>query len=110
MTFHEFTRLPGKSNAIARPTYSAVHAMLYLCGHTVEAQLTLILSGRFIGYLPEHYARSGELQGTLRRLLPRHFHFRAPFSFAFRRGRARETLIRAMREILNPARKNSSES
>src|SRR4051794_32212532 len=27
MTFPEFTRLPGKSNAIARPAYSAVHAM-----------------------------------------------------------------------------------
>ncbi|MEG3129904.1 LysR family transcriptional regulator [Pantoea cypripedii] len=77
---------------------------------SIEAQLTLILSGRFIGYLPEHYARSWEQQGALCRLLPQHFQFRAPFSFAFRRGRARETLIRAMREILNPARKNSSES
>jgi predicted TIM-barrel fold metal-dependent hydrolase len=42
MTFHEFTRLPGKANSIVRDAYRAVHAMLYLCGHTVEAQLTLM--------------------------------------------------------------------
>lgn len=77
---------------------------------SIEAQLTLILSGRYIGFLPEHYARSREQQGQLLRLLPHHFHFRAPFSFAFRRGRAREPLIRAMREILNPARKTERES
>jgi len=77
---------------------------------SIEAQLTLILSGRYIGYLPEHYARGWEQQGALHRLLPHHFHFRAPFSFAFRRGRSRETLIRVMREILNPARKNGHES
>ena len=77
---------------------------------SIEAQLTLILSGRFIGYLPEHYARSWQQQGALLRLLPEHFNFCAPFSFAFRRGRAREPLIRALREILNPARKISSES
>jgi predicted TIM-barrel fold metal-dependent hydrolase len=42
MTFHEFTRLPGTPNNIVRNSYRAVHAMLYLCGHTVEAQLTLM--------------------------------------------------------------------
>ena len=42
MTFHEFTRLPGTPNNIVRSAYRAVHAMLYMCGHTVEAQLTLM--------------------------------------------------------------------
>jgi predicted TIM-barrel fold metal-dependent hydrolase len=42
MTFHEFTRLPGRANNIVRDAYRAVHAMLYVCGHTVEAQLTLM--------------------------------------------------------------------
>ncbi|WP_312242718.1 LysR family transcriptional regulator [Pantoea sp.] len=77
---------------------------------SIEAQLTLILSGRYIGFLPAHYAQGWERQGALRRLLPEHFHFRAPFSFAFRRGRSRETLIRAMREILNASRKTATES
>ena len=77
---------------------------------SIEAQLTLILSGRYIGYLPAHYAQSWEQKGTLCRLLPEHFHFRAPFSFAFRRGRSREVLIRAMREILNASRKITTES
>lgn len=77
---------------------------------SIEAQLTLILSGRYIGYLPAHYAQRWEEEGVLRRLLPEHFHFRAAFSFAFRRGRSRETLIRAMREILNAPRKRRTES
>lgn len=77
---------------------------------SIEAQLTLILSGRYIGYLPAHYAQSWEQKGALCRLLPEHFHFRAPFSFAFRRGRSREVLIRAMREILNASRKITTES
>jgi hypothetical protein len=53
MTFHEFTRLPGRANNIVRDTYRAVHAMLYVCGHTVEAQLTLmdlIFGGVFSRY------------------------------------------------------------
>lgn len=77
---------------------------------SIEAQLTLILSGRYIGYLPAHYAQRWEQEGQLQRLLPEHFHFRAAFSFAFRRGRSREILIRAMREILNAPRKRTRES
>src|ERR1051326_2885543 len=34
MTFHEFTRQPGTPNNIVRNSYRAVHAMLYICGHT----------------------------------------------------------------------------
>jgi len=66
MTFHEFTRLPGTPNNIVRNAYRAVHAMLYLCGHTVEAQLTLmdlIYGGVFsrhpklnIGFVEAHTA------------------------------------------------------
>ncbi|WP_017348577.1 LysR family transcriptional regulator [Pantoea sp. A4] len=68
---------------------------------SIEAQLTLILSGKYIGYLPEHYAHSWEQRGVLQRLLPDHFNFLVPFSFAYRRGRAREPLIQAMRQILS---------
>ncbi|MFC0141686.1 LysR family transcriptional regulator [Erwinia mallotivora] len=66
---------------------------------SMEAQLILILSGRYIDYLPEHYARSWVEQGQLRTLLPQQFSYRAPFSLIFRRGRSRETLIRAFRDL-----------
>lgn len=35
---------------------------------TMEAQAILILSGRVIGYLPEHFARQWEESGQMRRL------------------------------------------
>ena len=37
---------------------------------SMEAQLILVLSGAYIGYLPEHYAQSWVEQGRLRVLLP----------------------------------------
>jgi predicted TIM-barrel fold metal-dependent hydrolase len=43
MTFHEFTRVPeGEGRLVARPTYRDSYAMSYLCGHTVEIQLSLM--------------------------------------------------------------------
>lgn len=67
---------------------------------SMEAQLTLILSGRFVGYLPEHYAQHLVKKGNLRPLLPSEFGYQAPFSMICRRGRSREPFIRTMRELL----------
>jgi hypothetical protein len=76
MTFHEFTRIPGAtSNFVARKAYKDQYAMTYLCGHTVEAMLSLmdVLLGcvcyRFprlkIGFVEAHAAW---LQGWLEML------------------------------------------
>lgn len=67
---------------------------------SMEAQLTLILSGKFVGYLPEHYAQHLVKSGRLRPLLPSEFGYQAPFSLIFRRGRSKEVFIRTMRELL----------
>lgn len=67
---------------------------------SMEAQLTLILSGKFVGYLPEHYAHQLVQQGKLRPLLPSEFGYQAPFSMIFRRGRSREPFISFMRKLL----------
>ncbi len=67
---------------------------------SMEAQLALILSGKFVGYLPEHYAQSSVKEGQLRPLLPSEFGYQAPFSLIFRRGRSRELFIRTMRDLL----------
>ena len=45
----------------------------------VEQQLILILTGRYIGYLPDHAARQWVAQGRLQRVLPEHFIYRCPF-------------------------------
>jgi len=67
---------------------------------SMEAQLILVLSGGYIGYLPEHYAQPWVNQHRLRPLLPGSFGFQAPFSLIFRKGRTREPLIQTVRDLL----------
>jgi len=67
---------------------------------TMEAQLMLILSGKYIGYLPEHYVNQWIHSSRLRCLLPSEFGYQAEFSMMYRRGRSREPFIRTMRELL----------
>lgn len=67
---------------------------------SMEAQLILVLSGAYIGYLPEHYAQSWVDSGHLRVLLPATFGYQAPFSMILRRGRSREPLIQTFRDLL----------
>lgn len=67
---------------------------------SMEAQLILILSGAYIGYLPEHYAQPWVDQHKLRPLLPATFGYQAPFSLILRRGRSREPLIQTFRDAL----------
>jgi len=67
---------------------------------SMEAQLILVLSGGYIGYLPEHYAQPWVNLHRLRPLLPGSFGFQAPFSLIFRKGRTREPLIQAVRDLL----------
>ena len=66
----------------------------------MEAQLMLILSGKYVGYLPEHYAHPWLDAGRLRVIMPNEFGYQAPFSAIFRRGRSQEPFIRAMRDML----------
>ena len=67
---------------------------------SMEAQLILVLSGAYIGYLPEHYAQFWADQKRLKVLLPTTFGYQAPFSLALRRGRSREPLIQSIRDRL----------
>lgn len=70
---------------------------------SMEAQLLLILSGKYIGYLPDHYAKPWIDNHQLRLLLPEHYGYQAPFSLIFRRGRNNETTIRTFRDIVRSA-------
>jgi DNA-binding transcriptional LysR family regulator len=67
---------------------------------SMEAQLILILSGSYVGYLPEHFAQPWVDKGRLRVLLPASFGFQSPFSLVSRRGRGREAPIQVMKELL----------
>jgi len=48
-------------------------------GYDQESIATLILSGRFLGFLPDHYAEGFVRQGRLRALQPREFSYRCSF-------------------------------
>ena len=54
----------------------------------MEAQATLILSGAYLGYLPEHYAAPWVAQGRLKPLMIEQLSYVAPFSMIARRGTA----------------------
>lgn len=75
---------------------------------SMEAQLLLILSGKFVGYLPEHYAQHLVLANKLKPLLPSEFGYQAPFSLIFKRGRSKELFIRTMRELLTKQTSNQA--
>ena len=70
---------------------------------SMEGQLILILSGAYIGFLPEHFAQSRVDDGSLRVLAPSAFGYQAPFSLAVRRGRSKEPLVLKFRETLRRA-------
>ena len=76
---------------------------------SMEAQLILILSGGYVGYLPEHYAQSWVDQGRLKVLLPAEFGYQSQFSLVFRRGRSRELPLQVMRELLQPGKRGAKE-
>ena len=76
---------------------------LYLAGHPrhsasimqMEAQLMLILSGRFIGFLPDHYAERWVRDGQLRSIKPRTYAFSSLHNIAFRKSDTERPLIKA---------------
>jgi len=70
---------------------------------TMEAQLILVLSGAYLGYLPEHYAQPWVERGELRPLCKTAFGYQSPFFLMLRKGRTREPLIQAFRSILQNA-------
>lgn len=51
--------------------------------NTMEAGARLILSGRFLGYLPEHYAAPWVERGAMQAILPEEATYLAPFEVAF---------------------------
>lgn len=70
---------------------------------SMEAELILILSGNYIGYLPDHLAKRWEEEGRLLRIMPEHFGYTAEFSLIVKNGRSREPLIQAFRDEIDKA-------
>jgi LysR family transcriptional regulator, transcriptional activator for bauABCD operon len=66
----------------------------------MEAQLMMILSGNFIGFLPDHYAERWVKDGMMRAIKPRTYTFRSLHNIAYRKSEAERPVIRAFLECL----------
>lgn len=55
-------------------------------GFDQEAIAALVLSGKFLGFLPDHYAEAFESRGLMRAILPSRFHYACSFVALLRRS------------------------
>ena len=68
--------------------------------YDMEAALTMIRSGAFIGHLPEHYAAGYVERGELRPILPAVFGFDSDFELVLRKGPGESRVVKAFVEDL----------
>ncbi len=66
----------------------------------MEAEARLILSGRFLGYLPDHYARPYVEAGQMRAIRPDIFRYRAAFQAACDPVQAKRGLVALFLRLL----------
>ena len=57
--------------------------------NSMEAGAQLILSGEYLGYLPQHYAEPWVARGQMKALLPEELTYDAPFDLAFQQATER---------------------
>ena len=68
-----------------------------------EAVAHLVLSGRYVGYLPEHYAEAFVTRGQMRRLLPDCFQYVCRFSAIVRRSPPPSRVVASLLDALAQA-------
>jgi len=69
-------------------------------GYDQESIATLILSGRFLGFLPDHYALDFVRQGRMRALQPQVFCYRCSFFGIVRASPQSSRVTRAFQDCL----------
>lgn len=86
----------GNSRELVHFPKAQVHAK----ASTMEALAMFVLSGHFIGYLPDHYAGLWVRQGRLRALLPEETAIVSPFFIVTQMRERRSLLLRTFLRIL----------
>ena len=66
----------------------------------MEAEAHLILSGAYLGYLPEHYAEQFVLAGRLRPIRPSLFSYSAQFQVAFDESKRKSPVVTLLLDII----------
>lgn len=72
-------------------------------GFDQESIATLILSGRYLGFLPDHYAEAFERQGRMQAVNPALFHYSCRFVSLMRRSPAPARAAQAFAQCLQEA-------
>ena len=72
-------------------------------GFDQEAIATLILSGRFLGFLPDHYAQVFEQRGLMKAVLPARFNYACRFVSLLRRSPKPARAVLAFQACLEKA-------
>lgn len=72
-------------------------------GFDQEAIATLILSGRFLGFLPDHYAQVFEQRGLMKTVLPARFNYACRFVSLLRRSPKPSRAVLAFQACLEKA-------
>jgi len=72
-------------------------------GFDQEAIATLILSGRFLGFLPDHYAQLFEQRGLMKAVLPARFNYACRFVSLLRRSPKPSRAVLAFQACLEKA-------
>lgn len=72
-------------------------------GYDQEAIATLVLSGAYLGFLPDHYAESFVKAGQLRAVSPQRFRYSCRFASVIRRSPASARVVRAFSDCLATA-------
>ena len=72
-------------------------------GFDQEAIATLILSGRFLGFLPDHYAQVFEERGLMKAVLPARFNYACKFVSLLRRSPKPSRAVLAFQDCLERA-------
>lgn len=91
--------------------YRANHPRASASVLQMEAQAMMILSGRFIGFLPCHIADQWVGQKKMRRLRPDAYSFASQHFAAFRRGdRDHPLLAKFLKEVRRVARQDNAET
>ncbi|KSW25131.1 MULTISPECIES: LysR family transcriptional regulator [unclassified Pseudomonas] len=69
-----------------------------------EGMAFLILTGSYIGYLPDHYAADWVAQGRMRALRPERFHYDIPLTVVMRKGRRPNLVLERFLEAVAESR------
>jgi DNA-binding transcriptional LysR family regulator len=69
-------------------------------GYDQESIATLILSGKYLGFLPDHYAQSLVRTGQMQAVKPALFHYDCSFFSIVRRSPQPSRVTRAFQECL----------